>query len=367
MNVLVVGVDAVGLMDATSIIVTNFLTYYAKNRSNINFTFFGYSKNEGTQKIAPNIEAVSIQSPYEKPKFSFYRILRKTFYLIGLDSGTLTWHYCYRNFKKVLGKNNFDYVIAAAGCFEYAEAAFRYASKIHTPFVLMYFDSYSCSDFVKTRSSRLRREKRWYKLAIKILLCKDSARLPFEDVHHKAEYFYTPIFLKNRTYNPAGDIVFGGAFYPGFRPVSLANDFLKSFGITKNKYSFYSNSREEILKRSDIKASDYIGNQEFAKICENAKAILVIGNGDKTKTMPSKFYDALSYRIPLICLNFGPLQQEIEQLSICYSAYDPTCLEKIDEVKQNDLDKFDVFKLMPERDPKVLSQTFDRLFLKTSE
>ena len=367
MNVLVLGVDGVGLMDATSIIVTNFLTYYAKNRSNINFTFFCYSKNEATKKIAPNIEAVSIKSPYEKSKFSFYRILRKTFHLIGFDKGTLAWRYCYRKFKKALGKNSFDYIIAASGCFEYAEAACHYASKVHIPFALMYFDSYSCSDFVKTRPSRLKREKRWYKLAAKILLCKDSARLPFKDEYHKAEYFCTPIFLKNRTYNPAGDIVFGGTFYPDFRPVSLANDFLKSVGITKNNFSFYSNSGEEILKRSDVKVSNYIDNQEFAKICENAKAILVIGNGDKTKTMPSKFYDALSYRIPLICLNFGPVQQEIEQLSICYSAYDPTCLEKIDEVKQDDLDKFDVFKLMPERDPKVLSQTFDRLFLKVLE
>ena len=343
-----------GYGNKTTAAASNILLNLSKlivEKENIEIVLFGYDENRNIKSLNDKITISSIRYPFGKLTFNRYRLLRKFNKLFKKDDLCLSWQYLYKNALKVFKDEKFDYVIGASGPFCYMNAAFEYSKKTNTKFGMIYFDPFtnSISSFVN-KNKRIALEKRWYERSSFIFEERNSNKLPFEDKKNIALVYDIPMFAKPFTGFEHGAVIYGGNFYKNFRSTELLLDFLSKDYCKKETFKVFSNRKESFENVQNVISLDLKDSDIFEKECSNAKAIIVIGNGKDSKTYPSKLIDAISYKKPIIGIN---INADFVKYPFLYSGDDEKLFDKINAIKNADLESLDLYKIFPIRDPQI--------------
>ena len=355
MNILIVGFGG-KLNLAINSILTNLIELSLKKEDEINFYLFGYSENNEKEHINERVIANTIKDPFLCSKFNRFRIKRKLCKILKIDSGLISWEYLFKKLNRTYADKHFDLVISASGKFCYTQAAYIYAKKNNFNFAIIYFDPFTNGINAINKRKRLEIEKRWYKKAKFIFYDADGAYLPFEDVDTKARPFFIPIFEKETRFNLSGPIIYGGSFYPGFRDVSLLTNFLNKINDSEDEFVIYSNLPSKKDMNVEFKAP--ISYAEFEKECKRCKAYIVIGNGENSKTIPSKILEGISYKKPIIGINISKSIDQLNKYPLYFDGDSNDVIQRINNLSKDDVLSLDIYSIFPERDPSILVNNF---------
>ncbi len=342
-----------GYGNKTTAAVSNILLNLSKlivEKDNIEIVLFGYGELNETRRIHDKVSIVSIKDPFSKGNFTCYRLKRKINHIFHRDDLCLSWKHLNKEALKMF-PDKFDFVIGASGPFCYMNAAYKYSKKTNSKFGMIYFDPFTNNVSAINKKKRSELEKKWYSGASFIFEEKNAKKIPFEDSKRISLAYDIPIFEKSVNGFENGPIIYGGTFYESFRNEQLLLDFVKKGNCKGETFKVFSNKKEVFDSLDNVYSFGMVDAEDFDEECSNAKAIIVIGNAKDSKTYPSKLIGAISYRKPIIGIN---IDNDLIKYPYFYSSDDTKLFEKINALKKLDLEKLDLFKVYPNRNPMVM-------------
>lgn len=342
---------------AVSTILLN-LSQELVKKDDAEITFFGYGKEKESKHLQDRIDIVSVKDPFLSHNFSFFRILRKLTKIFKIDRPCLSWKNLYRKSLKIFRNTNFDYVIGASGYFMYMEAAYRFSTKRHIKFGEIYFDPFSNNIGNINKAKRLRIENKWYQRADFVLYESSSRPIEIEDTELKIHKYSIPIFENASELVKDGSVIYGGQFYEPYRSSKTLERFINEDYSKNERFEVYTNSKNFDVKNGNAVFRNLLPSADYVNVSKSAKAIIVIGNKNQKDVVPSKLFEAISYKKPIIGIDLELQANIIGKYPLFYSADDPDVFKKINSLKQADIDKIDIYSAYPERDPDLLVNLF---------
>ncbi len=347
-TILLIGATKHGT-SAESLILENLIQLAPKN---CDIHCFGFAeKNQNIQEeknylIAHPFEGYSLNS-------LFYRFKGKIYSLLKKDKAILAASYILRQLTKATKDLKLDLIIAVAGQFSFIEAAYLFASKHNLPLKIIYFDPFTQNISTINLQMRKALEKKWLSYANNLYYNLENS-YP-ENLNKKMRGFYIPIFLKplenwqrNKTF------LYGGAFYKQIRKPDGLYAFAKAIKNTAWHIECYSNLRD-YPKISNIKFSPVISRADFHQKCQQAGALIYIGNTGGNSTS-SKYLECIGYRKPIVGIQVAA-NDPVRKYKYYFDATDKNLIHKLSALTASELKNYDPFACYPERNGKNLAET----------
>ena len=355
MNVVVFGTDSVNGFAVNSI-VRNILSFLCKKEKDINVFAFGYGKEDAVIRASHNCVFYEIKNPFATSRINKYRIKRRINSLFRNDGCFVDLNYFLSRVRYYLSNIVVDCVISSSGIFMYTEAAYCFSIEKKAKLILLYFDPYTNNISTINKHKRELIERKWIERAEKVYYDADGEKPPFLDFKHKYIPFLIPIFPKDihKAENNKKTIAYGGSFYKEFRSTSCLFAFLAKNSSRKDvTFKIYSNIKKPDYCYDNVVFNEVVSKDEFERVCNSSFALIVIGNGNYSKTIPSKILEAISYKKPIIGLNFNSGGETLlNRYPLYFDGESNDVIDKVINAKLNF--DIDLLKIYPERDPCIL-------------
>ena len=356
MNILVIGTD-ISNCQAVNSIMNNIIERIVVSNNDVMFYTFGYGPDNKTISYSHH-EINYIKNPFVGLSHIFCRIRRKMSRFFHIDSPFISDAYLKRNILKSLKQRpnlKIDCVIGAAGNFLYINVACKISRILGCRFFTMFFDPFTDNESSLNKRKRLSHELNWLKASEAIYYDEDGIKSNHYDLFSKKlRPFLIPIFEREKSSaSNKNNIVYGGNFYRGFRESNIILEFVRKKENLEYNFDIYSNFNFNNESNNFINCTFHpmIDNDQFMSICSNAKAIIVIGNGNLEKTLPSKLLEAISFKKPIIGLNFVEIPTVAKQYPLFFDGRQDGVLKEIDNIS---VEKINIYDIFPNRNPNIL-------------
>lgn len=277
-----------------------FKRYFASKAFAANDCTMAFLSNENdTDKEGSQI--IKIANPFDGKKHLLIRIRRKLYSILHKNSQLIGSSFILKQLVKKTKGQSFQAVVGIGGWFSALNAAFLYSKKTKTPFYPLYLDSFLSNPSFKGKKETL---VKWDSLATAIFYDPENVKISQVVTSKK----YIPINLPfcdfPEDYTSFEElIVYGGLFYPGIRePTQIMK--LASNPIF-NEYSFriYTNSKIADSIPPNVSVLPMQKQQDFQKILQKAKALILVNNISSNFSAPSKIYEMIAARKIIISIN----------------------------------------------------------------
>ena len=296
------------------------------------------------------------------------RIKRKALDTLRRDTGLLGWQLLYRKGIELSHEESFDVIVGAAGDFANMKAAFELSQTLGIPFFPMYFDGYTNNPTTAFASRRALEEKRWLQGASAVAYDADGIKPIDVEGTPGPEPFFIPIFSTLSKQIPTSKIVYGGLFYPDFRPASSIERLMDAFRGSDYEFEVFSNQPSFQTANPNCHARGLVAYEEYQKACSEACAFIVLGNATKEGTIPSKLLETMGYGKPIIGMNFAALPEHAKRYPLFLNGDEN--MADLPQKLASLLDKresVDIFSLFPERNPDRLCEQLRRILFSVAQ
>lgn len=357
-KIAIIGVSDNG---AVSKIVRALIKCYTFKNEKSHFFTFGYA-NSNNCLSHDNVDEYLFKNPF---KYTFfYRLTNKIFNKIGFDTYLLSWRFLYKKINKIFEKIKPDIIICTSGQFFYMKVGYKLSKKYSTPVDFMFFDPFIANPKIKNKDKAQRELNKWCLLAHSILYDYDGViGNQFTGFENKLHGFYIPIFESSQQIKRNYSIVYGGSFYGSFRSKELITSFLSSASKrdSRVKFDIYTDSSFPVFDDYRISIHKMISPDEYENIISKCLAVIVVGNGDYFGSIPSKILEAISFKKPIIALNFVEKPYYVKKYPYFFIENENNCIEKIINISESELLNFDIYSSFPERNPNILVELFEKI------
>ena len=300
MKILILGIDKENAV-AVSNIMANIFLLFSKEHSDFSFTSVGWGPKDEHAFNNANFESYYFKNPL---KTFCNKAVRKIQRALKIDCPLFTWKKLFNKTKRMIDCIQYDIFIGASGHFLYIKTAFELAKHYSKRFIPIYFDPFT-KNFLSTNYKRRKKEElKWAELSDFIFYDADATLPEFDEFNSKKIPFFIPIFPKNETKSTDNKIVYGGIFYKGFRGPEPFEKFLEKNSESTYRFLVYSNLKKLRKHFNNCTLYPMQNYETYSRICEDAAALIVIGNGRQTDIFPSKLLEAFSFKKPVILINF---------------------------------------------------------------
>ncbi len=353
MRILVVGIEEYG---AVSKILSKTLSMIDDN----SFEFICFGRGKKNKTVLNNMTFIT-----KNPHSFSTKVVRKIYKIFNKDYYLLSWRNYYRQIKRICKKFDPDVIVAASGFFFYMKAAYEFAKRNNKRLILMFFDPFKNNSLIKNKTKAIDEASKWCSYADSVLYDCDGD-IPISSINeNKFIPFFIPIFESKNSKMLNNSIVYGGMFYSEFREpdalINLINNTNDNviFDIYTERY--YANIiKEKTFNKA--KTHPLLGEHEFDMICDNCLAIVAIGNGKLSNTIPSKLLEAIGHKKPILGMNFCSKPKYLEKYPFFYDCNKTNCIKEIMSINNNLLKSYDIFYNFPERDPSLLTNLLVKIF-----
>lgn len=322
-----------------------------------NIQLFFYDQSSFSSNYILNGNSVIIdKSPLMAKRLTLYRLIRKFGRVAGLDFSLVMSGYILKKLSKYFKKTQIDEVFGVGGNYQYVEAAYKFAKLKNAKFNILAFDPYAENAtkkiFVK---KRLKRERRWYEFAGKILLDEDGGLSSSKLNGKKSTFFVVPL-KEPKIYSTKEqkNIIYGGQFYKNIRPVEMIYEIAEQNGLKNMMIESYSGKHTSHL--NNLIFYEMLPKKQFIEKIKEAKAVIVLGNiNAKSNYKSSKYLEAISYNKVIICNGINIQKDPIlKKYPFCIDFRDPLLLNKINSYfPEKYFERISLKTIYPERDEEL--------------
>ena len=350
MKMLILGIDKDNGV-AVSNIMTNIFTSFLERNKDIRITSVGWGPLDSYEILSERFDSFLFDNPLKTFRSKVVRKIQRS---LRFDNPFSSWKTFFKRVEKNINCNEYDVIIGAGGFFLYIKTAYELAIKYNKKFVPFYFDPFTKNFLTTNEKKRRKEEYKWCSLAKHIFYDADATKPEFPQFETKMSGFYIPIFEKKSNILKTNKIVYGGVFYRGFREPSVIEDFLNKNSNLEYEFHIYSNLHNIHTNNKNVFLHKIASKEEYEKVCCEAKAILVIGNGSKTNIFPSKLIEAFSFKKPIIGINFSALPPHLLKYPLFINGEGSNIFDALEKIYKESAFDIDLFRIFPERNPDII-------------